>query len=62
MLSLHESHGNQDYDISPFVKGLENPTEAMSNMIKWLIKKNYKVQDIEKIVGGNALGVLKGIL
>ena len=62
MLSLHESHGNQDYDISPFVRGLENPTEAMSNMIKWLIKKNYKVQDIEKIVGGNALRVLQTIL
>lgn len=62
MLSLHESHGNQDYDSSPFVKGLENPTEAMSNMIKWLIKKNYKVQDIEKIVGGNALRVLQSIL
>lgn len=62
ILSLHESHGNQDYDMSPFVKGLENPTEAMSNMIKWLIKKNYKVQDIEKIVGGNALRVLQMIL
>ncbi|MCQ6276000.1 membrane dipeptidase [Bacillus sp. V3B] len=62
MLSLHESHGNQDYDASPFVKGLENPTEAMSNMIKWLIKKNYKVQEIEKIVGGNALRVLQTIL
>lgn len=62
MLSLHESHGNQDYDSSPFVKGLENPTEAMSNIIKWLIKKNYKVQDIEKIVGGNALRVLQSIL
>jgi membrane dipeptidase len=62
MLSLHESHGNQDYDISPFVRGLENPTEAMSNMIKWLIKKNYRVQDIEKIVGGNALRVLQTIL
>ena len=62
MLSLHESHGNQDYDASPYVKGLENPTEAMSNMIKWLIKKNYKVQEIEKIVGGNALRVLQTIL
>ena len=62
MLSLHESHGNQDYDASPYVKGLENPTEAMSNMIKWLIMKNYKVQEIEKIVGGNALRVLQTIL
>ena len=59
MLSLHDSHGNQEYESFPFVKGLENPTEAMSNMIKWLIKKNYKVQEIEKIIGGNALRVLR---
>ena len=62
MLSLHDSHGNQEYESFPFVKGLENPTEAMSNMIKWLIKKNYKVQEIEKIIGGNALRVLESIL
>jgi membrane dipeptidase len=62
MLSLHESHGNADYQMAPYLKGLENPTEAMSNMIKWLIKMNYRVQEIEKIVGGNALRVLKDIL
>lgn len=61
-LSLHESHGNQDYETLSFVEGLENPTEAMSNMIKWMIKKNYKVQEIEKIVGGNALRILQNIL
>ena len=62
MLSLHDSHGNHEYESFPYVTGLENPTEAMSNMIKWLIKKNYKVLDIEKIIGGNALRVLEGIL
>lgn len=62
MLSLHESHGNKEYEAIPYVEGLENPTEAMSNMIRWMIKKNYKAQEIEKIVGGNALRVLKAIL
>lgn len=61
-LSLKESHGKQTYEASPYVKGLENPTEAMRNMIRWLVKKNYKVQEIEKIVGGNALRVLKTVL
>lgn len=62
MLSLHESHGNDEYEISPFVKGLENPSEATKNMIRWLIQKEYKIQDMEKITGGNALRVLKQIL
>ncbi|KAA9032372.1 dipeptidase [Niallia endozanthoxylica] len=62
MLSLHESHGNDEYESSPFVKGLENPSEATKNMIRWLIQKDYKIQDLEKISGGNALRVLKQIL
>jgi len=61
MLSLSESHGD-NFEDSPYVKGLENPTEAMKNMIRWLLKHNYKVQDIQKIIGGNALRVLEGIL
>jgi membrane dipeptidase len=61
MLSLSESHG-ESFEESPYVKGLENPTEATKNMVRWLIKHDYKVQDIQKIVGGNALRVLKDIL
>lgn len=61
MLSLSESHG-EHFEESTYVIGLENPTEAMKNMIKWMIKQNYKVHDIQKIVGGNALRVLKSIL
>ena len=61
MLSLSESHG-ESFEESPYVKGLENPTEAMKNMIKWMIRHEYKIQDIQKVIGGNALRVLKGIL
>jgi len=34
----------------------------MKNMIKWMIRHDYKIQDIQKVIGGNALRVLKGIL
>jgi membrane dipeptidase len=61
MLSLSESHG-EDFEDSPYVKGLENPTEATKNIIKWMIKQDYKIIDIQKIIGGNALRVLKDIL
>ncbi|MCM3729345.1 dipeptidase [Neobacillus cucumis] len=61
MLSLSESHGEQ-FQESSYVKGLENPTEAMKNMIRWMIKHDYTFQDIQKIIGGNALRVLEDIL
>ncbi|WP_338449800.1 membrane dipeptidase [Niallia oryzisoli] len=61
MLSLSESHG-EDFKESSYVKGLENPAEATKNMIKWMIKHDYKFQDIQKIIGGNALRVLEDIL
>ena len=45
----------------PFVKGMENPTEASSNIVRWLVKHNYSEQDIAKVLGGNAIRVLKEI-
>jgi membrane dipeptidase len=42
-----------------YVKGLENPAEVMSNILKWLIKNNYKKEDIKKVMGENIIRVLK---
>jgi membrane dipeptidase len=39
------------------VQGLENPTEAFDNIIRWLVKHGYSDQDI----GGNALRVLEEV-
>jgi membrane dipeptidase len=61
MMSLSESHG-ENFEESSYVNGLENPTEAIKNMIRWMIKHDYKISDIQKIIGDNALRVLKGIL
>ncbi|MFJ7832168.1 dipeptidase [Peribacillus sp. NPDC097284] len=61
MLSLSESHG-ENYEESTYVKGLENPSEAMKNMIKWMITHDYNIQDIRKIIGSNAMRVLELIL
>jgi membrane dipeptidase len=43
------------------VQGLENPTEAFDNIIRWLVKHGYSDQDIGKVIGGNALRVLEEV-
>lgn len=45
----------------PYVKGLENPTEASWNIIRWLVKHGYSDEDIAKAVGGNTLRVLEQV-
>ncbi len=61
-LSLKESHGagrpGQEYEPVEYVKGLENPTEGSKNIVRWLVKHGYSDEDIEKVMGGNALRVL----
>lgn len=45
----------------PYVKGLENPTEVSWNIIRWLVKHQYSDEQIAKVIGGNALRVLKEV-
>ena len=42
----------------PYVKGMENPGEAMRNGIRWLVKHGYSDDDVRKVAGANALRVL----
>ena len=42
-----------------YVEGLENPTEATKNILRWLIKNNYSDEDIAKVMGLNVIRVLK---
>ena len=63
-MSTKETHQSNAADSTtpprvPYVRGLENPTEASWNVIRWLVAHNYKVDDIAKIIGGNAIRVLK---
>ena len=46
------------YEEVEYVKGLENPTEASVNIIRWLVAHGYSDADIAKAVGGNVLRVL----
>lgn len=58
-LSIKDTVNNEvPYEEVPFVRGLENPTEASINIVRWLVKHNYSDEDIAKVIGGNVLRVL----
>jgi len=43
------------------IKGLENPTECLQNVARWMIRHGYSDQEIAKIIGRNALQLLKEV-
>jgi len=51
----------QSFEEVPYVKGMENPTEASKNTIRWLVKHHYSDEEIEKVLSGNILRVLKEV-
>jgi membrane dipeptidase len=51
----------QAYEEVPYVRGLENPTEASVNILRWLVQHGYSDEDIRKVLGENALRVLKQV-
>lgn len=55
-LSLPENIRNRDH-----VEGMENATEAWDNIVRWLIKKEYSDEEIEKMLSGNLLRTLDEI-
>ena len=61
-LSIKVSHqAGESFEEVPYVKGMENPTEVSKNMVRWLVKQNYSDEEIEKVLSGNILRVLKEV-
>jgi membrane dipeptidase len=58
-LSISESHAGEDFEEVAYVKGLENPGECFPNITRWLVRRGYSREDIRKVLGQNALRVLK---
>jgi membrane dipeptidase len=44
-----------------YVKGMENPTECLQNITRWMVKHGYSDPEIAKVIGGNALELLKKV-
>lgn len=57
----YDSDPGVPYEEVPFVKYLENPTEASWNLVRELVRRGYKEEEIAKVLGGNTLRVLKEV-
>nr|MBC8498835.1 membrane dipeptidase [Candidatus Bathyarchaeota archaeon] len=44
-----------------YVRGMENPSECMQNVARWMIKHGYSDAEIAKIIGGNGLRLLREV-
>jgi len=44
-----------------YIKAMENITEGYNNSVRWFVKHGYSDDEIGKLVGGNAVRVLKEI-
>ena len=44
-----------------YVRGMENPSECLQNVCRWMIKHGYSDQEIAKVVGGNGLKLVKKV-
>lgn len=44
-----------------FVAGIENPTQGSRNILRWLVKHGYSDEEIGKVLGRNALRVLREV-
>jgi membrane dipeptidase len=60
-LSLGQAHGKVEYEEVPYVDGVENPAEAFTNIIGWLVQHDYSDDEIRAVVGGNTLRVLEEV-
>jgi membrane dipeptidase len=65
-LSIQESRKTTEGGPSPheeveYVQGVENPTEASCNIVRWLVAHDYTDEQIAKVVGGNSLRLLKDV-
>ncbi|MBM7599223.1 membrane dipeptidase [Virgibacillus halotolerans] len=61
-LGISASHKGEMVKEAKYVQGAENPSEAMKNMVRWLVKHEYKEIEIEKAAGQNVMRVIKNIL
>jgi len=44
-----------------YVRGMENPTECLQNVCRWMIRHGYSDAEIAKVIGGNGLNLLKKV-
>ncbi len=58
-LSIGSIFKGVQFEEVPYVKGAENPAEILPNATRWLVAHGYKSEEIAKVLGLNALRVIK---
>jgi membrane dipeptidase len=58
-LSIGAANRGVEYEEVEYVDGIENPTEAFPNIVRWMVKHDYSDGDIAKAIGGNVMRVLE---
>lgn len=56
---LFGKDSDDEPDDLPYVRGCENPGQAVHNMVRWLVARGYSDDDIAKLAGGNVLRVVR---
>lgn len=51
----------RQYPSIEYVNGMENPSECLQNVVRWLIKHGYSDEEISKIIGRNAFLLVKKV-
>ncbi|AGB38856.1 dipeptidase [Natronococcus occultus] len=59
--SPKEGHGFSTVSDMGAPKGMENPTEAWENIVRWLVKNGYSDEEIEMVLGENILTALEKV-
>jgi membrane dipeptidase len=49
------------YEPVEYVAGIENPTEALPNVTRWLVAHGYADEDIRKVLGENVVRALRAV-
>ncbi len=44
-----------------YVRGMENPSECLQNVCRWMIKNGYSNTEIQKVIGENGLRLVKKV-
>lgn len=60
-LSQKQTGASSDFPRVTHVEGVENPTEASHNSVRWLVKENYSDDNIAMVLGENILRIVKQV-
>ena len=59
-LTVDKILGGKSFEAAEYVDGSANPAD-FPNIVRWLVSQDYADADFAKVIGGNALRILKQV-